>query len=248
MKKNSLAIFIWVTVFAVSMGYLEGSVVVYLREIYYPEGFTFPLKIMNMHIALTEILREFATLVMLGAVGLLAGRSKLEKFGLFILAFGIWDIFYYIFLQLLLGWPESLFTWDILFLLPTTWVGPVLAPVINAITMVIFGGMIWYFHSWGQLMPVKMREWVMLVIGSLFVIWAYIEDYVSFLLKEFSFSEIFFPSDSGRLIESATTYLPKGFSWLIFGMGQLIIAAAIALWLTQIIKRQKSTVRINGLR
>jgi hypothetical protein len=230
MKPRSLTILIWVTLFAIAMGYLESAVVVYLREIYYPEGFAFPLKIMNMRIAVTEILREFATLVMLGSVGYIAGRSKLEKFGLFIFAFGIWDIFYYVFLKLLLGWPESLFTWDILFLLPTTWVGPVLAPAINATSMVIFGGLIWFFKSKGQLVQVKVREWIMLISGSLIVIWTYIEDYVSFLQKSFSLSEIFFPTETGRLIESAVTYVPQDFSWWIFWIGQLLIMAGIGLW------------------
>jgi hypothetical protein len=231
MKRNSLAVFIGVTLFAIAMGYLESAVVIYLREIYYPEGFAFPLKIMNVHVALTEILREFATLVILGSVGIIAGKSKLEKFGLFIFAFGIWDIFYYIFLKLLIGWPESLFTWDILFLIPTTWVGPVLAPVINAITLIIFGGLIWYFQSKDQLLPVKMREWVMLAAGSIIVIWAYIEDYISFLHQEFSFPEIFFPKDTGRLIEFATHYVPQEFNWWVFWIGQLLIMLAIILWL-----------------
>ena len=33
--------------YAVAMGYLEAAVVVYLRAIYYPEGFSFPLKPMD---------------------------------------------------------------------------------------------------------------------------------------------------------------------------------------------------------
>jgi hypothetical protein len=212
------------------MGYLETSVVVYLREIYYPGGFAFPLKIMEMHIAVTEILRELATLVMLGTIGFIAGRSRLEKFGFFIYAFGIWDIVYYISLKLLLGWPESLFTWDILFLLPSTWVGPVLAPVINASSMIIFGGLIWFFQSKGKLLPVKLREWAILISGSLIVFLSYIEDYVNYLHKEFSWGEIFFPSNSGKLMAVATHYVPQQFSWWIFWIGQLVIMAGIGLW------------------
>lgn len=230
MNRNSISIFIWITLFSIAMGYLESAVVVYLREIYYPEGFAFPLKIMNTRIALTELLREFATLVMLVSVGMIAGRSWLEKFGFFIFAFGIWDIFYYIFLKLLLGWPESLITWDILFLLPTTWVGPVIAPVINALTMVIFGGLIWYFQSKNMLLNIKLHQWIMLIVGSLIVIWAYIEDYVSFLHRTFSISEIFFPKDTGRLIEFASRYVPQEFSWWIFGIGQGMILTGIASW------------------
>jgi hypothetical protein len=213
-----------------AMGYMESAVVIYLREIYYPEGFAFPLKMMNVHIAIIEIFRELATLLMLGSAGFIAGRTRLERFGFFIFAFGIWDIFYYVFLKLLLGWPESLFTWDILFLLPTTWVGPVLAPVINAVSMVIFGELIWFFQSKDKLPAIKLREWILLIMGSLIVVFAYIEDYVSFLRRSFSLSEIFFPEDTGRLIEFATRYVPEEFNWWIFGIGQLLIMLAIGLW------------------
>lgn len=227
---SNLTRIITVTLFAIAMGYLESAVVVYLRELYYPEGFAFPLKILSMRIAVTELFREFATLIMLVTIGMIAGRSRLERFGFFIFSFGIWDIFYYVFLKLLLGWPESLFTWDILFMLPTTWVGPVLAPVINATSMMIFGGLIWYFQSKGMLLPVKMREWVMLVSGSLIVIISYVEDYVTYLHREFSWSEILFPTDSGNLMESATRYVPHEFSWWIFWIGQILIMAGIGVW------------------
>lgn len=230
MQRNSITTFIWIIIFSIAMGYLESAVVVYLREIYYPEGFVFPLKLMSQRVMITELFREFATLVMLAGIGIIAGRSWLERFGFFILAFGIWDIFYYVFLYALLGWPESLFTWDILFLLPTTWVGPVIAPVINALTMVIFGGLIWYFQSKNKLLAIKLREWILLILGSLIVILAYIEDYVSFLQKSFSLTEIFFPKDSGRLIDFATRYVPQEFSWWIFWVGQLLILAGIASW------------------
>ena len=238
---SDLARFITVTLFAIAMGYLESAVVVYLRELYYPEGFAFPLKILSMRIAETELFREFATLVMLATLGMLAGRSRLEKFGFFIFAFGIWDIFYYVFLKLLLGWPASLLTWDILFMLPTTWVGPVLAPVINATSMVIFGRLIWHFQSKGRLLPVKMQEWVMLIAGSLIVILAYIKDYVNFLRPRYSWAEIFFPSDSTGLIESATHYVPQQFSWWIFWIGELLISASILLWLLRIRKMKNES-------
>jgi len=219
-----------VVIFSVAMGYLESAVVVYLREIYYPEGFAFPLKMMSQRVMITELFREFATLVMLAGIGIIAGRSRLERFGFFILAFGIWDIFYYVFLYALLGWPESLFTRDILFLLPTTWVGPVLAPCINAMTMVIFGGLIWHFKSQGIVKPVKRLEWLLLISGSLVVIWAYIEDYVGYMRQHFSVSEIFFPSDPEHLMEFAMKYMPVDFNWWIFMAGQGLILAAIMHW------------------
>ncbi len=228
--KKDIFLITTVAIFSIAMGYLESAVVVYIREIYYPEGFAFPLKMMSETVMITELFRELATLVMLAGIGILAGRSRLERFGFFLLSFGIWDIFYYIFLYALIGWPESLFTWDILFLLPTTWVGPVLAPCINGLTMVIFSGLIWYFQSVGALKPVRMKEWTLLIIGSLVLIGAYVEDYVKFMRKEFTFIEIFSPSDAAKLMESAMQYVPVDFSWWIFWIGQGLILAGIAGW------------------
>ncbi len=127
----------WVVVFSIAMGYLEAAVVVYLRELYYPEGFDFPLKEMDMGIIVTELFREAATMIMLLSIGFLAAKRKIERLAYFVLPFAIWDIFYYVFLKVALGWPESLLTWDILFMLPVTWVGPVICPVINSLTMIL---------------------------------------------------------------------------------------------------------------
>ena len=51
-------VFIWISLFAIGMAFLESAVVVYLRALYYPEGFVFPLKTMDSTLALTELLRE----------------------------------------------------------------------------------------------------------------------------------------------------------------------------------------------
>ena len=56
---------IWIVFFALAMGYLESAVVVYLRELYYPEGFDFPMKEMSRILAVTELFREAATLIMI---------------------------------------------------------------------------------------------------------------------------------------------------------------------------------------
>ena len=86
-----------------------------------------------------ELVREAATLVMLVTVGMLAGRTRRAQAGYAAIAFGVWDIFYYLFLRIIGGWPRSLFDWDILFLLPLPWWGPVLAPVSIALLMIIEG-------------------------------------------------------------------------------------------------------------
>src|SRR5262249_3539118 len=86
-----------------------------------------------------ELVREASTLVMLAAVGLLAGRTWQTRLGYTAIAFGVWGIFYYVFLRIICGWPTSVFHSATLFLLPLPWWGPVLAPVSIACLMIVWG-------------------------------------------------------------------------------------------------------------
>jgi len=85
------------------------------------------------------VAREAATLVMLLAVGVLAGRAWRSRLGYAAIAFGAWDIFYYVFLKAMCGWPHSVMDWDILFLIPLPWWGPVLAPVLISLLLILWG-------------------------------------------------------------------------------------------------------------
>lgn len=207
------------TLFAVAMAFLETTVVIYLRELYYPEGFDFPLKMMEFSIGKVEFLREAATMVMILTIALLVGKTKVQKFAAFIFVFAVWDIFYYVFLKLTIDWPESLMTWDILFLIPTTWVGPVIAPVINSLMMITLSGGILIAEKYNVKKILLPRDWWLLIIGSLIVIIAYIEDFVSFLLNDYSFSELMKIIYSEEVIEKSLTYVPVDFAWLIFLLG-----------------------------
>ena len=124
------------------MAQLEAAVVVYLREIFYPDGFRFPLVIIEGPIALVEIGRETATLVMLAAVAGVAFDRPWRRFAAFLVVFGVWDIFYYVWLKVMIDWPPSLFTDDILFLIPLPWTGPVLSAAAIAAIMVVSGAVI----------------------------------------------------------------------------------------------------------
>jgi hypothetical protein len=144
-----------VTLFAIAMGYVEAAVVVYLRALYYPDGFPVPVKLgalpirftripefenrMPPNMLRTEMWREVATIVMLVSLAVLVGSTPLQMLGVFLLAFGVWDIFYYVFLKLLIRWPESLKTLDVLFLIPVPWIGPVWLPVTVSAVMVVCG-------------------------------------------------------------------------------------------------------------
>jgi len=135
MKKNLF----WLMIWGAAFGYMEAAVVVYLRELYYPQGFTFPLVIIQGSIMLTEVLREAATLLIMWATVCLVYKRLQSRVAAFVILFGAWDIFYCIFLKLLLNWPESLGTWDILFLIPAAWLGPVWAPVLISIGFIYTG-------------------------------------------------------------------------------------------------------------
>jgi hypothetical protein len=130
---------IWVSLFGVAFGYVEASVVVYLRAVYYPEGFTWPLKVISTEHLTVELLREAATILMLAAIGIVAGKKGWQRFGYFLIAFGVWDIFYYVWLKVILHWPASFADWDVLFLIPLPWIGPVVSAASIALLMTICG-------------------------------------------------------------------------------------------------------------
>jgi len=131
-----------VLAYGVAMAFLESAVVVYLqRALGIETGDLFPLQDPAGvgDLAAIEVGREVATLVMLATVGWLAGRSALERLAWTAVAFGTWDILYYAWLWVFVGWPPALDTWDLLFLIPVPWAGPVWAPVIVSLALVGFG-------------------------------------------------------------------------------------------------------------
>jgi len=129
----------WLMVWGVAFAYIEAAIVVYLREIYYPDGFVFPVVIAETRMALTEVIRELATLLIIWATVNLTYQMLQSKMAAFMVIFGVWDIFYYVFLKVILNWPEALNSWDILFLIPMPWVGPVWAPIVVSIGLIYAG-------------------------------------------------------------------------------------------------------------
>lgn len=141
------------TTFTIAMALVEAVVVVYLRAMLgIPPG---PIELtravtdaMSQRAAWlvpTEQWREAATMVMLATIAALAGRGRAQKVGVWLYAFGLWDIFYYVWLYVFIRWPSSLLTSDILFLIPVPWIAPVLLPVSAASGMVAVG--LWLMRS-----------------------------------------------------------------------------------------------------
>ncbi len=127
------------SLYSIGMAYVEAAVVVYLRRIYYPEGFELTLAPIEPHILRAEIGREIATIAMIIGVTLASHTSGRRRVGVFLFVFGMWDIFYYVFLKAMLDWPESLMTMDVLFLIPKPWISPVIVPISISAVMIGFG-------------------------------------------------------------------------------------------------------------
>ncbi|MCU0452522.1 MAG: hypothetical protein MUE68_02610 [Bacteroidetes bacterium] len=165
----------FVALFAIAFAWVETSVVIYLRDLYYPQGFSFPLRQLDQDRLGVELVRELATIIMLAAVGVLAGRTRWERFAHFAIAFGLWDIFFYLWLAVAIGWPASVFDWDILFLLPLPWIGPVIAPVVVSLLLISAGIAILAAERSGSFRP-GASAWVLGFAGSALILWTFMRD------------------------------------------------------------------------
>src|SRR5687767_6621601 len=197
-----------VMAFAIAMAHVEAASVFYIRALV---GRIEPYQAnpLPIHGALgsVELWREAATLVMIATLGMLAGRTWRHRAGYAALAFGVWDIFYYVFLRLISGWPRALLDWDILFLLPLPWWGPVFAPVSIALMMIL----------WGTL-STQSRD------AATDVRWAWALGSVGILL-----ALAVFMSDAWRVLpdgrDAVLQVLPTTFNWPLFLVALLLMAS-----------------------
>jgi hypothetical protein len=202
-----------VTLFAVAMAWVESAVVFYLRtminriEPYQPN----PLPEFG-GLAKAEVLRELATLMMLATVGWLAGRNWRSGAGYCLLAFGVWDIFYYVFLKVLTGWPRSLFDWDILFLIPLPWWGPVLAPMCIAALMVLWGTLVTQFGREDGSISSNKKAWLLNAAGVALALYVFMQDALRI---------------AGEGTQALRSLLPIQFNWPLFAVALLLMAVPV---------------------
>jgi hypothetical protein len=206
---------IWLVVFSIAMGFLEAAVVVYLRELYYPNGFAFPLVVLDPHVALVEIGREAATIIMLVSLGMLVGQNFRQRLAFFLISFAVWDLFYYVFLKLTLDWPSSLLTWDILFLIPAPWVGPVLSPIVICFTMIGLAAIILTKEHDEKTFRFSWVPWSLLLSGSLLVVITWMWDYLVLSGTLWTSPE--------EALEILAHYTPTHFHWWAFALGEAFI-------------------------
>lgn len=173
--KTTIKVFCIVVVFGIALAYIEAAVVVYLREIFHPNGFAFPLTTFGLdarwkRLLLTEIAREAATLVLILTASWLFGKNNRQRFAYFMIIFAVWDIFYYVWLKVLLDWPASIMDWDILFLIPTTWASAVLYPVLISIALLVFAAVILYRDAQDRPIKVTPLNWLVFIIAGIIVV------------------------------------------------------------------------------
>jgi len=167
--------FLIAVLFVIAFAYIEAAVVVYLRTIFYPAGFNFPILDFGTtplwkQLLITEIGRETATLVIIFTGSWLIGHNLRQRVAYWLTIFAIWDIFYYIWLKALINWPASIMDWDILFLIPMAWAGPVLAPVIVSLTMLIFAVIILYRDYRGKTLRMTPPIYLGFILAGLIII------------------------------------------------------------------------------
>ncbi len=165
-KKDNLIIRISsLLLFGLAFGYVEAAVVFYLRKLIHFHSnydltkyhvilnlkfitFVDPIQalLINSKTNEVEVVREAATIVMLFCLAMLVGKNKLQKLAVFMIGFATWDLAYYLFLKILDNWPRSLFTKDVFFLIPVTWIGPVITPLIIS-SLILIGGIFLYIKQ-----------------------------------------------------------------------------------------------------
>ena len=221
----------FVIIFSIAMAFLESAVVIYLRELYYPEGFGFPLKSMDETLLLTELFRELATIIMLVSIGYLSSDNKRERFAVFLLSFAIWDIFYYVFLKGFLNWPAGLNDWDILFLLPLPWYGPVWAPVLISIMMILYALLLLNSIKTGFPFKHHIRDILMICTGTALVLYSMMEDAIILNMKGMPIDEI------------ALKHVPESFNLMVYftGIG-FYLYTGISIWIRMQSKKQVSHI------
>lgn len=237
-------VLVWLTLFSMAMGFMESAVVVYLREIYYPSGFSFPLIPLSGRITIVEMIREMATMLMLLSVGVLAGRNARQRFAWFIYCFAVWDIFYYVFLKITIQWPSSFFTWDILFLIPIIWTGPVITAILVSFTMILLACIILFAEE--KTGPAKITGFTIIpiIIGAVLIFISFIWSFTSYVTQAYSLKAIL---NAGTVQNAMLKYIPAGFNWYLFTGGEIALMTGIYSLYAEFRKAYHSKSRIQNL-
>jgi hypothetical protein len=191
------------------MGLLEAICVAYIRQIIFPpDGNIANTPISDFNFTL-EAIRESMTIIMITTLSILAAFNWRTRLAMFFLAFGIWDIFYYVGLKIFLDWPATIMDWDTLFLIPVAWYSPIIVPVLISTYFIIGSIFIILHESNGTNLRFNFTVVILQFLG--FAVWFYS-----------------FVNNSAMISENG--YANVEYSWalfflgLIFGISSLIAA------------------------
>jgi hypothetical protein len=212
-----------VVLFAAAMAWVESAAVTYLRILvgrvhpYQPD----PLPLAG-NLGGVELVREVATLLMLFTVGALAGRTPRSRLAYSMIAFGVWDILYYVFLAIIGDWPRSVWDWDVLFLLPLPWWGPVLAPTSISALLIAGGTLVSQFDAPDRPVWPGRWPWRLSLAGAALALIVFMADALRLL---------------GGGIEAVRAALPVRFDWPLFTPALVLMAAPLGDVVRQIRNR-----------
>jgi hypothetical protein len=222
----------FILLYSISMAMLEAAVVIYLRIIFFPSHFDLPGVGIPGMVMGAELSRELATILMLVCIGYFAGNNKASRFAWFMISFAIWDIFYYVFLYLFLDWPSSILGWDILFLIPVPWYGPVLSPVIVSLGMIVFAAVILFAQTKTFVLKTNIKERLCMLAGCFVILFTYTSDFIIYMIKMDINAKFAF-----------TMYTPERYNWLLFGVGMGLIFTAVLSFYRRIRRADSEIVK-----
>ncbi len=179
--KKLISKIIWISIFSITMAYLEAAIVVYLRRLFGISDLILQVPPFNKQIAVIELGRELATLIMLLAIGWIAGHNIQSRLSYTLITFGVWDIFYYLWLNVFIGWPISFLDPDLLFLIPLPWWGPVLSPVLISILMITGGVAVLKENVNKASVHFPLSFWIPLILGILLMLYSFMADAIQIL-------------------------------------------------------------------
>jgi len=205
------ALLLWLAAYAIAMALVEAAIVVHLRHVYYSEDplAVFPLRLLSTDDLALELAREIATVVMMLAVAVLAARGIVHRVAAFVYVFGLWDLFYYVWLKLYLGWPSQWLEWDILFLIPWPWFGPWLAPALIALLFALWGG--WVLATPRDL-RVRWMDALLFAAGALLALAAFLAPAWPLLAGDAT---------------ALRGWIPGTFAWPLYLVGLAVMATAL---------------------
>jgi hypothetical protein len=124
-----------------------------------------------------------------------------------------------------------LLDWDILFLLPMPWWGPVLAPVMISALMIFWGTLTTQFEHTAALALSNARVWFLNFAGVALALYVFMADTLA---------------AAPQGLKAVCDVVPEKFNWPLFLVAWLLMAAPVLQMGWQFLKRRRAMPKIDG--